>query len=275
MTAAQSYAKRTTEERINTSLANARVSGLRIAQLATPPDFPAFPQPIIFPGAGPGREIVLPSAAALLPEALACVGTYDAVSRGSTEAATDVRQRAAETARRLTTILTLEQNRAAARSGAALAGGLKPRCRKAPGRQSPLWQSCTMIRSRLRGKLMGRSVGPAIRHRLRPRRCHLAQPSARTFQHRAGAQARRERQGAVDLCQSLGTPANNAIQKFMDQNTGPQLFVATVAAVALKNHWNDKAFVRVILDQPIITLAMTRATRAKRGVFRPVYPKRA
>jgi hypothetical protein len=61
----------------------------------------------------------------------------------------------------------------------------------------------------------------------------------------------------------------------MDQNTGPQLFVATVAAVALKNHWNDKAFVRVILDQPIITLAMTRATRAKRGVFRPAYPKRA
>ena len=101
MTAAQSYAKRTTEERINTSLAKARVSGLRIAQLATPPDFSAFPQPIIFPGAGPGREIVSPSAAALLPEALACVGTYEAVSRGSTEAATDVRQRA-ETARRLT-----------------------------------------------------------------------------------------------------------------------------------------------------------------------------
>jgi branched-chain amino acid transport system substrate-binding protein len=27
--------------------------------------------------------------------------------------------------------------------------------------------------------------------------------------------------------QSLGTPANNAIQKFMDQNKVPQLFVAT------------------------------------------------
>jgi hypothetical protein len=33
------------------------------------------------------------------------------------------------------------------------------------------------------------------------------------------------------------------IQKFMDQNTGPQLFVATGAAVALKNHWDNKAFV--------------------------------
>src|SRR5438128_12651685 len=105
-----------------------------------------------------------------------------------------------------------------------------------PGRQSPLWQSCTTIRSRLSGKLMGRSVGPAIR--LRPRRCHLAQPSARTSQHGAGAQARRERQGAVDLCQSLGTPANNAIQKFMDQKTGPQLLVATGAAAALNNHWD-------------------------------------
>ncbi len=40
---AESYAKRTTEEWINTSLANARVSRLRIAQLASPPDFPAFP----------------------------------------------------------------------------------------------------------------------------------------------------------------------------------------------------------------------------------------
>ena len=49
----------------------------------------------------------------------------------------------------------------------------------------------------------------------------------------------------------MGTPANNAIQKFMDQNTVPQLFVATGAAVALKNHWGDKAFVRVIFDQPI------------------------
>ncbi|MGY8685305.1 hypothetical protein Q2941_47415 [Bradyrhizobium sp. UFLA05-153] len=42
VTAAESYAKRTTE-RINTSLANARVSGSRFAQLASPPDFPAFP----------------------------------------------------------------------------------------------------------------------------------------------------------------------------------------------------------------------------------------
>lgn len=48
VTAAESYAKRTTEGRINTSLANARVSGLRIAQLASPPDFPAFSQLIIF-----------------------------------------------------------------------------------------------------------------------------------------------------------------------------------------------------------------------------------
>jgi hypothetical protein len=40
-----------------------------------------------------GRSLA--SAAALLPEALACVGTYDAVSRGSAEAATDVRPRAA------------------------------------------------------------------------------------------------------------------------------------------------------------------------------------
>jgi hypothetical protein len=37
----------------------------------------------------------------------------------------------------------------------------------------------------------------------------------------------------------LGTPANNAIQIFMDQTM--QLFVATGAAVALKNHWSDNA----------------------------------
>jgi len=46
--ATEGYAKRTTEEWINTSLANARVSGLRIAQLASPPDSPAFPQLIVF-----------------------------------------------------------------------------------------------------------------------------------------------------------------------------------------------------------------------------------
>jgi polysaccharide biosynthesis transport protein len=101
--AAESYAKRTTEERINTSLANARVSGLRIAQLASPPDSPAFPQLIIFLALGLVGGIVLASAAALLPEALACVGTYDAVSRGSAEATTDVAvPKSRETARRLT-----------------------------------------------------------------------------------------------------------------------------------------------------------------------------
>jgi uncharacterized protein involved in exopolysaccharide biosynthesis len=78
VTAAESYAKRTTEERINTSLANARVSGLRIAQLASPPDLPAFPQPIIFLVLGLVGGIVLASAAALLPEALPSVGTQDA-----------------------------------------------------------------------------------------------------------------------------------------------------------------------------------------------------
>jgi hypothetical protein len=96
VTAAESYAKRTTEERINTSLANARVSGLRIAQLASPLDSPSFPQLIIFLALGLVGGIVLASAAALLPEALASVGTHDAVSRGSAEAATDER---AETAR--------------------------------------------------------------------------------------------------------------------------------------------------------------------------------
>lgn len=40
--------------------------------------------------------------------------------------------------------------------------------------------------------------------------------------HGAGARVRRARRGAV-LCRSLGTPATNAIQKYMDQNT--QLFV--------------------------------------------------
>ncbi|MFB9266912.1 GumC family protein [Bradyrhizobium erythrophlei] len=94
VTAAESYAKRTTEERINTSLANARVSGLRIAQFASPPDSPAFPQLIIFLALGLVGGIVLASAAALLPEALASVGTYDAVSLGSAEAATHVRSRA-------------------------------------------------------------------------------------------------------------------------------------------------------------------------------------
>jgi uncharacterized protein involved in exopolysaccharide biosynthesis len=78
VTAAESYAKRTTEERINTSLANARVSGLRIAQLASPPDLPAFPQPIIFLLLGLVGGIVLASAAVLLPEALPSVGTHDA-----------------------------------------------------------------------------------------------------------------------------------------------------------------------------------------------------
>ncbi|OAF07544.1 hypothetical protein AYJ54_00235 [Bradyrhizobium centrolobii] len=98
VTAAESYAKRTTEERINTSLANARVSGLRIAQFASPPDSPAFPQLIIFLALGLVGGIVLASAAALLSEALVSVGTYDVVSPGSAEAATDVRSRA-ETAR--------------------------------------------------------------------------------------------------------------------------------------------------------------------------------
>jgi uncharacterized protein involved in exopolysaccharide biosynthesis len=91
VTAAESYTKRTTEERINTSLATARVSGLRIAQLASPPDSPAFPQLIIFLALGLVGGIVLASAAALLPEALASVGTHDAVSRGSTDAVIDVR----------------------------------------------------------------------------------------------------------------------------------------------------------------------------------------
>jgi uncharacterized protein involved in exopolysaccharide biosynthesis len=78
--AAEGYAKRTTEERINTSLANARLSGLRIAQLANPPHSPAFPQLIIFLALGLVGGIILASAAALLPEALARVGTHDAVS---------------------------------------------------------------------------------------------------------------------------------------------------------------------------------------------------
>jgi polysaccharide biosynthesis transport protein len=93
VTAAESYTKRTTEERINTSLANARVSGLRIAQLASPPDSPAFPQLIIFLALGLVGGIVLASAAALLPEALASVGTHDAISPGSAEAATDEARR--------------------------------------------------------------------------------------------------------------------------------------------------------------------------------------
>ena len=80
VTAAESFTKRTTEERINTSLANARLSGLRIAQLASPPDSPASPQLIIFLALGLVGGIILASAAALLPEALARVGTYDAVS---------------------------------------------------------------------------------------------------------------------------------------------------------------------------------------------------
>jgi polysaccharide biosynthesis transport protein len=88
VTAAESYAKRTTEERISTSLANARVLGLRIAQLASPPDFPAFPQLSIFLALGLVGGTVLALAAALLPEALARVGTYDLASRGSAEAAT-------------------------------------------------------------------------------------------------------------------------------------------------------------------------------------------
>lgn len=94
VTAAEGYAKRTTEERINTSLANARISGLRIAQLARPPASPAFPQLIVFLALGLVGGIVLASAAALLPEALASVGTYDDVSPGFAEAATDVRSRA-------------------------------------------------------------------------------------------------------------------------------------------------------------------------------------
>ena len=51
-------------------------------------------------------------------------------------------------------------------------------------------------------------------------------------------QARRlvESDEVLLICKS-GTPANNAIQKFMDQDTVPLLFVATGAAVALKNHW--------------------------------------
>ena len=78
VTAAETYAKRTTEERINTSLANAHVSGLRVAQLASPPDLPAFPQPLIFLALGLVGGIVLASAAALLPEALASVPKFDA-----------------------------------------------------------------------------------------------------------------------------------------------------------------------------------------------------
>jgi hypothetical protein len=93
VTAAESYARRTTEERLNSSLATARVLGLRIAQSASPPDFPAFPQLSIFLALGLVGGIVLASAAALLPEALAYVGTYDVASRGSAEAATDVRSR--------------------------------------------------------------------------------------------------------------------------------------------------------------------------------------
>ena len=80
VTAAESYAKRTTEERISTSLANARVLGLRIAQLASPPVIPAFPQLSIFLALGLVGGIVLASAAALLPEALARAGKYDVAS---------------------------------------------------------------------------------------------------------------------------------------------------------------------------------------------------
>jgi uncharacterized protein involved in exopolysaccharide biosynthesis len=101
--AAESNAKRTTEERINTSLANARVLGLRIAQLASPPDVPAFPQLSIFLALGLVGGIVLALAAALLPEALAYAGTYHVASRGSAEAAIDVRSRA-ESARSSTAI---------------------------------------------------------------------------------------------------------------------------------------------------------------------------
>ena len=71
VTAAESYAKRTIEEQINASLANARVSSVRIAQLADTPELPAFPPLTIFLALGLVGGVVLASAAALLPEALA------------------------------------------------------------------------------------------------------------------------------------------------------------------------------------------------------------
>jgi polysaccharide biosynthesis transport protein len=71
VTAAESYEKRMIEEQINMSLANARVSSVRIAQLADPPELPAFPQFIIFLVLGLAGGAVLASAAAVLPEALA------------------------------------------------------------------------------------------------------------------------------------------------------------------------------------------------------------
>src|SRR5215218_4136405 len=77
------------------------------AQLTSPPDFADFPQPIIFLALGLAGGTVLTSAAALLREALACVGTYEAVSRGS---ATDVRE-PAETARRAISVCQTPQRR--------------------------------------------------------------------------------------------------------------------------------------------------------------------
>ncbi len=50
---------------------------------------------------------------------------------------------------------------------------------------------------------------------------------------RAGAQAGGERRGAIDF-NSLGTPPNSAIQKYMNSKKVPQLFVATGAT-----KWND------------------------------------
>jgi uncharacterized protein involved in exopolysaccharide biosynthesis len=70
VTAVETFAKRTIEEQTNASLANARVSSVRIAQLANTPEHPAFPQTIIVLALGLAGGVILASAAALLPEAL-------------------------------------------------------------------------------------------------------------------------------------------------------------------------------------------------------------
>ena len=51
---------------------------------------------------------------------------------------------------------------------------------------------------------------------------------------RAGAQAGRERRGALLIFQPLGTPSNSAIQKYMNAKKVPQLFVASGAT-----KWGD------------------------------------
>ena len=69
VTAARTYAKRMIEEQINLGLAQARLSGVRIVQLASTPKHPASPRLIIFLPIGLIGGIVLGSAAAVLLQA--------------------------------------------------------------------------------------------------------------------------------------------------------------------------------------------------------------